>query len=167
MTTFKVTPYLNPGAFGLPAGPVMETVSFDVEAPDALGACEVAFAVCNSYAPDEVFCDARYIDTVRAYRDRKHRSLSVDDYVKVDEDWFQCLSFGFGPCDEPRQPTETHLTPQQDERLRVLCERYHVEFDPQHYYAAFDLPEGWVQGWIGGQPGTLFVGVSPEGDSHS
>jgi hypothetical protein len=59
------------------------------------------------------------------------------------------------------------LTSEQEAKLRLLCERYHVTYDASHYTPAFDLPTGWVNGWVGGQPGTLFVGVSPEGDSHS
>lgn len=68
-----------------------------------------------------------------------------------------------------------HLTPAQELRLRALCKNYNVTFDPEHYKPAFDLPWGWVAGWIGG-PGyngltenksTIYVGVSPEGESHS
>lgn len=59
------------------------------------------------------------------------------------------------------------MTEQQLNRLRILCERYSVAFDADHYRPTFDLPTGWVSGWVGGEPGTIFVGVSPEGDSHS
>lgn len=75
---------------------------------------------------------------------------------------------------DPNTPTNT-LTPKQEERLRQLCESYGVKFDPAHYWPAFDLPPGWVNGWVGGyvehgqgsEHPTLFVGVSPEGESHS
>lgn len=69
----------------------------------------------------------------------------------------------------------THLTLAQVNRLRTLCENYGVEFHAADYKPAFDLPTGWVAGWVGGlvhagTPGfvkTIYVGVSPEGDSHS
>jgi hypothetical protein len=67
------------------------------------------------------------------------------------------------------------VTEQQEARLRKLCENYGVGFDPEHYKPAFDLPSGWVCGWVGGfehsghygNKRTLFVGVSPEGDASS
>lgn len=69
----------------------------------------------------------------------------------------------------------TGLTGPQRDRLRDLCARYGVAFRESDYVAAFDLPQGWVSGWVGGAdhgetgPGkqTLFVGVSPDGDAHS
>ena len=47
--------------------------------------------------------------------------------------------------------------------LRALCEGYRVAYDHAHYKPAFDLPKGWVAGWIGGQPTTIYVGCDPEG----
>lgn len=78
-----------------------------------------------------------------------------------------------------------HLTDAQERTLRNLCERYHVEFDEDHYsvYTADSIiMPGWAEGWVGGpthanpqyaEPAeprgapTIYVGVSPEGDSHS
>jgi hypothetical protein len=71
------------------------------------------------------------------------------------------------------------VTGQQQETLQVLCERYKVPFDATHYTPVFDLPDGYVAGWIGGPQhasyergervrcGTIYVGVSPEGDASS
>lgn len=60
------------------------------------------------------------------------------------------------------------MTSAQEARLRLLCKRYNVRFDPTDYHpAALATWSGWVEGWIGGKPGTLFVGVSPAGASHS
>lgn len=59
------------------------------------------------------------------------------------------------------------MTPAQETRLRELCASYHVEFDPEHYQPQFDLPSGYVAGWVGGKPGTLYVGVSAEGVASS
>lgn len=77
--------------------------------------------------------------------------------------------------EEVMEQDQTHLTLAQAERLRALCENYGVEFHAADYKPGFDLPPGWVEGWVGGIvhagtpgfPKTIFVGVSPEGDSHS
>lgn len=72
------------------------------------------------------------------------------------------------------------MTPAQEQRLRQLCANYNVEFDPSDYIEyppdSFMMP-GWVEGWVGGvergpdgfkpRKHTIYVGVSPEGDSHS
>jgi hypothetical protein len=58
----------------------------------------------------------------------------------------------------------------QEAKLRLLCHRYGVEFNADHYIVfgpASSMMAGWAEGWIGGKPGTLYVGVSPAGDSHS
>ena len=65
-----------------------------------------------------------------------------------------------------------HLTFLQDVALAAICERYHVDYRPEHYQPTFDLPEGYVAGWVGGadiqktQP-TIYVGCSPEGQMSS
>lgn len=62
------------------------------------------------------------------------------------------------------------MTNAQEAKLRQLCTRYEVEFNPDHYLLYPDdswiMPE-WVEGWVGGREDTLYIGVSPEGDSHS
>ena len=61
----------------------------------------------------------------------------------------------------------------QRKRLQLLCERYNVEFREPDYiqYPATDsMMAGWVEGWLGGSEcagSTLYVGVSPAGESHS
>jgi hypothetical protein len=52
--------------------------------------------------------------------------------------------------------------------LRRLCEGYRVEYDHAHYRPQFDLPKGWVGGWVGGKDiqdflPTIFVGCDTEG----
>lgn len=59
------------------------------------------------------------------------------------------------------------LTLGQELRLRRLCDSYKVPFDPTHYGPIFDLPEGWVAGWVGDVGTTIYVGVAPNGESHS
>lgn len=66
--------------------------------------------------------------------------------------------------------TVTDMTDAQEEKLRDLCERYGVEYDPEHYRlypSNASMMAGWVEGWIGGQPGTIYVGVDRDGSSHS
>jgi hypothetical protein len=79
----------------------------------------------------------------------------------------------------------TGLTDAQIEALKNLCDRYGVEFRESDYTRAFDLPNGWVNGWVGGiecrtqewneiaqawvrrdprvHKLTIFVGCDPEG----
>lgn len=64
------------------------------------------------------------------------------------------------------------MTPAQINTLARLCDRYHVDFHASDYIPRFDLPEGWVAGWVGGadiQPdhSTIYVGCSPEGEVAS
>ena len=63
---------------------------------------------------------------------------------------------------------EDHLTLLQEASLSAICERYHVDYYPIHYRPSFDLPAGYVAGWVGGvevqaEHPTISVGCSPEG----
>jgi hypothetical protein len=52
--------------------------------------------------------------------------------------------------------------------LRTLHERYKVPFDPSQFTPQFDLPTGYVAGWVGAPNyRKLYVGVSPEGEISS
>ena len=56
----------------------------------------------------------------------------------------------------------------QRKALRDLCSRYKVEFNEKHYFKPFDLPQGWVAGWVGGNElKKIYVGCSPSGEIHS
>lgn len=60
------------------------------------------------------------------------------------------------------------LTREQRIALARLSERYGVDFDPMDFSTAYDLPDKWVNGWVGGfEQQKLYVGVSPEGEVHS
>ena len=59
------------------------------------------------------------------------------------------------------------MTNAQELALRRLCQGYNVQFQVEHYHPQFDLPEGYVAGWVGGAVGTIYVGVSPEGEVAS
>lgn len=62
------------------------------------------------------------------------------------------------------------MNPAQEAKLKQLCRNYSVPFKHEHY-VSFDedgpMMAGWVEGWLGGLPGTLFVGVSPIGEAAS
>lgn len=59
------------------------------------------------------------------------------------------------------------MTDAQTLALRRLSDRYGVPFDPADFAPAFDLPAGYVAGWIGGQARRLYVGCSPDGEVSS
>lgn len=65
------------------------------------------------------------------------------------------------------------LTQQQYDKLQLSCERWNVPFDPTHYRTwSLDavMTKGFAEGWVGGpdQAGkTIYLGVEPNGDSHS
>ena len=56
-----------------------------------------------------------------------------------------------------------HLTREQEWAIRDLCSAYHVGYIPDHYQPAFDLPKGYVAGWIG----PIYCGIDPEGNISS
>lgn len=64
-----------------------------------------------------------------------------------------------------------HLTVAQRDKLQVLCDRFHVRFDPTHYRVFPNdsfMYAGFAEGRIGGPDcDTIFIGVEPNGDSHS
>ena len=56
------------------------------------------------------------------------------------------------------------MTPKQVQALSDLCERYKVPFHEKDYWPQFDLPRGYVAGWIGGNDHRkLYVGCDPDG----
>ncbi len=70
----------------------------------------------------------------------------------------------------PPTPEAPRITEAQEDALTALCGRYGVEYDAAHYWPAFDLPEGWQAGWVGGPDNaedTIYVGCSPDGEISS
>jgi len=64
--------------------------------------------------------------------------------------------------------TTFKLTRAQYAAIEDISNRYGVPYEPAAFSPGFDLPDGWVSGWVGGsQCPTIYVGVSPEGDIHS
>lgn len=56
------------------------------------------------------------------------------------------------------------MTSAQVLALVRTCHNYRVPFDPEAFSPAFDLPVGYVCGWIGT---AIYVGVSPNGEISS
>lgn len=78
-----------------------------------------------------------------------------------------------------RELLDTKMTKEQFDKLLILCDRYEVSMAISDYVVfpqdSFTMP-GWAEGWIGGpnhnggfvaKRKTIYVGVSPQGDSHS
>jgi hypothetical protein len=57
------------------------------------------------------------------------------------------------------------MTDAQRNRLWEKCGDYNVPFNENDYFR--DPQNGWVEGWLGGSRDTIYLGVSPEGESHS
>lgn len=58
----------------------------------------------------------------------------------------------------------------QREALTKLCERFGGTFKEDEWELhPFDLPEGWVAGWVKNAEGEnqIYVGCSPEGQTSS
>ena len=63
--------------------------------------------------------------------------------------------------------TTSRMTTAQRDALWSLCGRYGAPFREDDYHPSFELPQGYVQGWVGGTTRTIFVGVSPAGEVSS
>ena len=90
--------------FGYEEGDALVRVfDLSVSASGVAAACEVVFAVANSY-PGELFCDASYAEVVAEYRAAGLRSLSVGDvlivadHTEVKTAW-ACAPAGFDQLD--------------------------------------------------------------------
>lgn len=65
---------------------------------------------------------------------------------------------------------ELRMTEAQRNKLWETCGRYNVPFREDDYQLnSLDssFMPGWVEGWIGGVETTIYLGVDPEGRSHS
>lgn len=74
------------------------------------------------------------------------------------------------PSPEYQEPQRRRPNEAQAAKLQALCDAYRVEYNPDHYFVyppESMMVAGYAEGWIGGQPGTLYVGVSPEGHANS
>lgn len=75
---------------------------------------------------------------------------------------------GFSPEDkiikvQDIEVTIVEMTDAQDAALIRIHTDYQMHYDPTEWTHPFDLPSGWVAGWVG----KTYVGVSPEGSIHS
>ncbi len=104
---FKVAVLHNRGRgrfFGYEAGDALVRVfDLSVSATGVEAACEVVFAVTNSY-PGERFCEPTYADVVAEYRAAGLRSLSVGDVLIIADQTgvntaWACAPAGFDQLD--------------------------------------------------------------------
>jgi len=56
------------------------------------------------------------------------------------------------------------MSKEQEGAARSICQRYNVAFDANNFHTQFDLPAGYVAGWIGT---AIYVGISPTGQVSS
>ena len=62
------------------------------------------------------------------------------------------------------------MTNAQRDKLWQLCGNYNVMFREDDYIVRDPngtFTPGFAEGWVGGKPGTIYVGVEPNGRSHS
>ena len=74
------------------------------------------------------------------------------------------------PNAAPRSDGTPRMTIAQRDALWKLCGGMNVPFREDDYHPVFDLPQGYVAGWVGGQfhrSAKLYVGVSPTGEISS
>jgi hypothetical protein len=89
------TVYARPGEGYEPLTGYVKAIEFTIKTTSPEAACEIAYAVTNSY-PDDLHCPATYSDVVRTYRSLGgFRSVTVDDILEVDGERFICARFGF------------------------------------------------------------------------
>jgi hypothetical protein len=55
------------------------------------------------------------------------------------------------------------MTTKQRDKLWELCGGSNVPFNEENYKSTFDLPHGYVAGWVG----KVYYGVDPEGRASS
>lgn len=57
------------------------------------------------------------------------------------------------------------MTEAQRTALTELCQRFHAPFSEDDFRPAFDLPAGYVAGWVkdASGAGRIYVGCSPDG----
>lgn len=120
-------------------------------------ACEYVYTEANGENSDESAAEA-----IEFYM-----GLAVNDHddvlTLVREYWYAVPK----PLRDLLEYNEEGLTMAQHVALSGLCQRYNVAFSSEHYAPQFDLPDGYVAGWIGGAPGTLYVGCSEDGEVSS
>lgn len=113
---------------------------------------------------------------VDVYGHRFGLTLCCDAFDKGSDDTVVCRAC-YGPdcgvydpeVSDPVVKVEVlDMNAAQESALRGLSERYHVPFNAADFKPTFDLPDGYVAGWIGGlEHRKLYVGCSPEGSISS
>ena len=141
---------------------------------------ERRFLLDSEYGPAEV---QRSVDDWELNRDQRAQGgLFLQVRLIADERHGEQVvlheSELFYPAYELPEWQAQPLTLAQWLKLADLCSRYKVPFDPTDYKVwpkDGSMTKGYAEGWVGGRFGsgvngsrnTLYVGVAPDGRSHS
>lgn len=128
-------------------------------------ACELVYVGANGEDDDPIVA----LDTLMGLA--VNDSDSVLELIR--EHWYSLPE----ALQEYLEYEDNGMTMAQQAKLYLLCQRYEVEYDPQHYYVypkGQPWMDGWAEGWVGGidhmkgtEHPTIYVGVDPLGRSHS
>lgn len=118
--------------------------------------------------------------------------IEVEDDTTAEDIHYACYESGIGHAKMdnwiqevremvPRSDGERRMTVKQRDKLWAVCGGYNVPFREDDYFVyspESTMMAGWAEGWVGGrnhatgdrggtEKPTIYVGVSPEGDSHT
>lgn len=88
-----------------------------------------------------------------------HCTEEVEDSTLIDMEDGSRLD---GPC-MVAAVKEGLFTWAQDKALVEIHQRYGINYNPDRFRPTFDLPPGYLAGWVG----SLYIGISPKGDISS
>lgn len=116
------------------------------------------------------YCIKELLDGENSDEANKHYAEALVEHFDGLDKWL---------CDGgfiPREWVSTHcnrdakanirMSDAQRNRLWDMCGNYGVPFREDDYTRPHTEPR-FVEGWIGGKPGTIYTGVSPKGESHT
>lgn len=134
--------------------------------------------------PEQTLREIRYLlDQVKKATDGEPADLIYNTYFELHErmvaldEWL--TKGGFSPWPASSEPNRfanqrARMSDAQRNKLWEMCGRYNVPFREDDYSLK---PNGMVEGWAGGfeleslgppaKPKTIYVGVEPNGDSHT
>lgn len=114
-------------------------------------------------------------ETIKSLHDRLNKvrqSLSPDEVFELRSVLRDVIS-EVTLCTEEEQRLVFQLLPPNGQtfiqvtKILDMQDRYDEPYHPEDFHKTFDLPDGWVAGWLGdprdGMPGQIYVGVGPDG----
>ena len=121
--------------------------------------------------PNETLNELRYLFKNSPGDTDLDNFASAHERFEALDEWL--TKGGFSPWPANSEPNRfadqrARMSDAQRNRLWQMCADYNVPFREDDYQLNFNnMQSGWVEGWIGGEPGTIYTGVSPKGDSHT